>query len=39
MAQMNLCTEKKLMALETRLVVAVVAKEAREEWNALGIWG
>lgn len=33
MAQMNISTEKKLMDLENRLVVA------KREWDGLGIWG
>ena len=33
---MNLSTEKKIMNMENRLVVA---KEKREEWDGLGIWG
>ena len=36
MAQMNLSTEKKLMDLENRLVVA---KGRRREWDGLGVWG
>ena len=36
MAQMNLSTEKKLMDLENR---PVVAKGGRSEWDGLGIWG
>jgi len=35
-AQLNLSTEKKLMDLENRLVVA---KGRRREWDGLGIWG
>ena len=35
MAQMNLSTEKKLIDLENRLVVA----RRRGEWGGLGIWG
>ena len=34
--QMNLSTEKKIMDLEDRLVVAKV--EGRE-WDGLGVWG
>ena len=36
MAQKNLSTEKKLMDLENRLVVA---KGRGREWDGLGIWG
>ena len=36
MARMNLSTEKKLMDLENRLVVA---KWRRREWDGLQIWG
>ena len=36
MAQMNLSTEKKIMALENRLVVA---KGLGREWGRLGAWG
>ena len=36
MAQMNLSTEKKLMDLENRFVVA---KEEGEGWDGQGIWG
>ena len=36
MAQMNLSTEKKLMDLENRLVVAG-GKDRK--WDGLGIWG
>jgi len=35
-AQMNLSTEKKLMDLENRLVVA---RGRGREWDGLGIWG
>ena len=36
MAQVNLSTEKKLMDLENRLVVA---KEGEREWDGLGVCG
>ena len=36
MAQMNLSTEKELMDLENRLVVARVGGG---DWDGLGIWG
>ena len=35
MAKMNLSTEKKLMDLENRLVVA---EGEGEEWEGLGVW-
>ena len=38
MAQMNLSTEKKLMDMENKLVVAKGAGRGRE-WDGLGIWG
>ena len=37
MAQMNLSTEKKIMDLENRLVVA--KGEWGREWDGLGAWG
>ena len=37
MAQMNVSTEKKLMDLEKRLVVAKGRGE--REWDGLGFWG
>ena len=36
MAQMNLFTEKKIMDMENRLVVA---KREEGEWDGLEIWG
>ena len=36
MAQMNLSSEKKLMDLENRFMVA---KGEGEEWDGLGVWG
>ena len=36
MAQMNLSTEKKIMDMENRIMVA---KKEREEWEGPGIWG
>ena len=38
MAQMDLSTEKKIMDLENRLVVAKEEGEA-VVWDGLGIWG
>ena len=36
MAQMNLSTEKKIMDMENRLVVA---RGRGKEWDGLGAWG
>ena len=36
MAEMNLSTEKKIMDLENR---PVVAKREGREWDGLGAWG
>ena len=37
MAQMNLSTEKKIMDLENRLVVAKGEREGGEWWGSLGL--
>lgn len=36
MAQMNLCTEKRIRDMENRLVVA---KGRGREWDGWGVWG